>query len=202
VLAVLSLCSCNNKQEGSLIPEEVNSKALSLLDTNKHNLAGEVSFANKKLFCLQADRFAEKNERLAVMVASVNDTTIVCRLYAYKQGQWAPQGKDQAMYIDSLDKSAFSIRYDDFNFDGHKDVVFNFKKDKGTNGYGYLVTYTPGKGLELHPETYAIANMKADPASKNIVAVVHPAEEDAKTQPVTSIYRWKEGKLTLIEEKK
>lgn len=150
-------------------------------------------------------RHYAKNEKTAIVAFMLNDTTVWCDIYTLKGAKWTRSGKECLMHIDAFHPAYFHSMVDDFNFDGHNDLFFNFYHTMGVvYGHGYLMTYNPQtKSMKLHPETMDIASIEIDKKHKSIISVHYSNPNNSNKQyKETYQYKWKVDSLQLVGKKR
>ncbi len=141
----------------------------------------------------------------AVILYSANDTTVFCELYTNTGNRWSRSPGDIRMPIRRFSPAYFGVNFDDYNFDGLRDMKTTFYHSMGmVYTYGYLLTFdTENNALTLHPETLAIPSMEIDRPSKSIVSIEHANPNATKERyKVISRYSWTGDSLRLVSEKK
>jgi len=148
---------------------------------------------------IQTGNFLSTIDKNAILVSCPTDSTYKIELYSKSNDRWVKNDE-----LDDLDAIApqFSTHYDDYNFDGQKDI---YLQTDASNGYslsrGHLLTLTPKtKKIENHSETRNLANMQPNSKTKTIISedVIY---NDKGLQGVCDLTnKWVNGKLKTIKK--
>lgn len=146
--------------------------------------------------------FNSKNTH-AFVLHSMNDTTIVCELFYFMEGQWRSCEKKMDIHVSAFSPAYFDVLFDDYNFDGNKDVMINLYQSMGTvYTYGYLLTYDHKRnGLILHPETIEIPSIEIDEKSKEIRSSEY-SKSTSEEYKVVSHFKWTKDFIKLVSKEK
>ncbi len=148
--------------------------------------------------------FNSKNKH-ALSLNSVNDTTVKCELNYLTNSKWTNAGSNIFMHIDNFSPAYFNVHFDDYNFDGYKDVNITFYNSMGiVYSYSYILTFNQtSNSLTLHPETIEIPSLEIDKKGKIITSTEYsnPNWKSEKYKVVSS-FRWTNDTLKLSSEKK
>lgn len=141
----------------------------------------------------------------AITLYSINDTTIQCALHDLAGDKWTDRVSNISMPIDGFSPAYFHVWFDDYNFDGNKDLYIHFYQSMSVaHAYGYILTFNPhNHSLTLHPETIEIPNLDIDTKSKTLTSTVYSNPNiDTENFKVVSNYGWTNGMLHLISKKR
>jgi hypothetical protein len=148
--------------------------------------------------------FTSKNKH-ALTLYSINDTTVRCELNYLTDGKWTNAGSNIFMHIDGFSPAYFNVRFDDYNFDGNKDLNIIFYNSMGVvYSYGYILTFNESSNsLTLHPETIEIPTIEIDKKRKMITSTEYSnPNHTSEEYKIVSSFRWTNDTLKLISEKK
>lgn len=148
--------------------------------------------------------FTSKNKH-ALTLYSINDTTVKCELNYLTDGKWTNAGSNIFMHIDGFSPAYFNIYFDDYNFDGNRDLNIIFYNSMGVvYSYGYILTFNESSNsLTLHPETIEIPSLEIDRKGKIITSTYYSnPNQTSEEYKIVSSFRWTNNTLKLISEKK
>lgn len=125
------------------------------------------SASRRPFLYFRSGNFISESRKHAVVICSASDTTVWVDLYQITSTGWA---KREMLTELSGPGIAFSVIYDDYNFDGITDL---FIAESCSNGYSLcrgnlLITDSSTRFIALHPEANGLANMKTEPGNKLI----------------------------------
>lgn len=118
-------------------------------------------------------------------------------LYVYKNGKPVKECRIAVPNLDS--RSEFQVTYDDYNFDGQKDIYIQRTLSNGwPMSLGCLITVNKSANrLERHDECDNLANMQPDPKRKVVVTDSIPdcCAAGRKQQLCKVLNKWQRNKL-------
>ena len=213
LLLGLTIFSCNQSQtaqDKNVIQDTVAQTAthkIVKLDTisgllDKALKADTLEFDNWEPFLFfKSGNFLSKTEKNVIIVHCPTDTTYSINLYSIKDNKW--------LLFDSVSgleafPTQFAPIFDDYNFDGQKDVYIQVSASNGWSlSRGHLLIVDPlPKKLIIHKEARELANMKPDPTTKTIVSELWNGYNiQGQHQLTIFTNKWINGQLKTIKTK-
>lgn len=141
----------------------------------------------------------------AIALYTINDTTVLCELYCLADSKWTKSSSNISMHIDGFSPAYFNAWFDDYNFDGFRDLNIIFYNSMSVaDSYGYILTYSkPSNSLILHPETIEIPSIEIDKKSKTITSTEYSnPNRTIEKYKIISSFRWINDTLKLFSENK
>lgn len=148
--------------------------------------------------------FSPKSKH-AIALYSTNDTTVMCELHYLTDGKWTNAGNNISMHIDGFSPAYFNVHFDDYNFDGNRDLNITFYNSMGVvYSYGYILTFNESSNsLTFHPETIEIPSLEIDKKSKTITSTYYSnPNQTSEEYKIVSSFRWTNNTLKLISEER
>ncbi len=227
---IIVISSCNNDSKNKVVQVSVDSlqvkpatdidKALidvNLLDTIKNLMTTSLSkdtfeyeaFYNENspylLLYYKTGNLFNKQTKHSIALYSINDTTIMCELHYLTDGKWTNAGNNISMHIDAFSPAYFNVFFDDYNFDGNRDLNIIFYNSMSVaDTYGYILTFNePNNLLTLHPETIEIPSLVIDKKDKMITSTEYSnPNRTTEKYKIVSSFHWTNDTLKLFSEKK
>lgn len=157
------------------------------------------------LLYFKTGNFFNPRTKHSLALYSINDTTVMCELYYLTDDKWTNARSNISMHVDRFSPAFFYVLFDDYNFDGNKDLNIIFYNSMGiVYTYGYILTFNKSNNsLTLHPETIGIPSLEIDKKHKIITSTEYsnPNNTLEEYKIITSL-RWNNDTLKLFLEKK
>ena len=148
---------------------------------------------------IKTGNFLSSSDKNAFLVSCPTDSTYKIELYSKLDDSWVKN--DELIVLDAFPMQFF-LDFDDYNFDGQKDV---YLQSSVSNGYalsrGHLFTINPKtQKMQTHPEARDLANMQPDFKSKTIISEDVNWSVDYGFQGVCDLKnKWINGKLKTMQ---
>jgi len=220
VIAFL-LASCGNDKPNN---HPSTKDTISLTNTKKHPTK-PVSTGNDSVWLADLYQFVSAGKKIDTLLGNQDDSVYYCKignfllpaekvalliygnaveLFIYKNDK--PVKEDSIVVFNIEDyKMEFEVTYDDYNFDGRKDIYIQRTISNGwPMSRGCLITINRRTNkLERHDECDNLANMKADPKRKvvisdSILECYNSDTHEEKPQLCKLFNKWVENKLIPI----
>lgn len=174
IIVLFAFFSCNqskkqenNSQKESISETKILKDTVSLL-LEESLKTDTLEIDNREPFLYFKSGYSlNKKIKNAIYISCPTDSTYIIKLYVLDSLKWS--------LIDSLDKLEshpiqFDIIYDDYNFDGQKDIYLQLSASNGWSlSYGHLLTIeAKSNKLVLHKEASEFANMKPNPKTESV----------------------------------
>jgi len=218
VLIALIVVSCGrsaktNENSSNLAKDTILQTDYNLLDTitelfNKALISDTIEFGDfmsKDLDILsflffKSGNIISKTEKNAIVVTCPKEESYKLKLYSVQNEKWE---LTDSINLDDVHIVFFDMIFDDYNFDGQKDI---YVQTSSSNGYsishGHLIIINPKtKKFELCKEVREFGNMKIDPKTKTIKSEEVHLNDYGERYVTIFTHKWENGKFKTISKK-
>jgi hypothetical protein len=215
LLLSIFLASCENGKRNN---HPSTKETMSLTVTNKHPTKS-VSPENDSVWLADLFQFVKMGKKVDTLLYNINDSVYYCKigdflvpavktalliynsavvLYIYKNDKPIKEDSIAVLNIDAY-KMEFQVTYDDYNFDGRKDIYIQRTISNGwPMSRGCLITINKSSNkLERHDECDNLANMKPDPKRKIVISdTILYCDNPAQDKKMCKLFnKWVDKKL-------